>query len=81
MEIICLYIGGEDYTPSLFNVLLEANTRKVCTNLSLDQDSLVEGTESYYLNLTNNDTGIIINRDVAVQIRIVIQDSTGSYKK
>ena len=76
MKIICL--GGEDFTSSLFNVLFEANTRKVCTNLSLDQDSLVEGTESYYLNLTNNDTGIIINRDVAVQTRIVIQDSTGS---
>ena len=71
---LAFYLGGNDFTSSLFNITLEAETRKVRTNLSLDQDSLVEGN---YLNLTNNDPFIILNGDKTVETQIAIEDNTG----
>ena len=72
-----LYIGGEDFTPSVSSVTLQVGETAVCTHLTLNPDSLVEGNESFYLAFSNND--IILNGGLGLHVWIVIDDSTGMW--
>ena len=72
-----LYIGGEDFTSSVSSVTLQVGEPAVCSHLTLNPDSLVEGNESFFLAFTNKD--IILNGGLGLQVLIVIDDSTGMW--
>ena len=71
-----------DFTSSVFFVTLGAGDTTVCTNGTLLEDSLVEGTESFYLVFSSNNLNTILNADSGqndIQTQIFIEDSTGIY--
>ena len=81
VENMCMFlyciIGGEDFTSSVSSVTLQVGETAICSYLTLNPDSLVEGNESFYLAFTNND--IILNGGLGLQVLIMIYDSTGRW--
>ena len=70
---------GVDFTSSVFFVTLKAEHMTVCTNGTLLEDLLVEGTESFYLVFSSNDPNIILNSNSGqnqIEAEILITDST-----
>ena len=46
---ILLYVGGDDYVPGPFNVTIPAGEISVPFNISIIDDSIFEGNESFNL--------------------------------
>ena len=77
----CVFCAaGVDFTSSVFFIILEPGHTTVCTNGTLFEDSLVEGTESFFLVMTSNNPDIILNDNSginSIQTQIFIEDNTG----
>ena len=79
--VLCVFCAaGVDFTSSIFFIILEPGHTTVCTNGTLFEDSLVEGTESFFLVMTSNNPDIILNGNSginSIQTQIFIEDNTG----
>lgn len=75
---------GVDYTSSIFDVTLLSGETRVCTTGILLDDTEFEGTESFYLLFTSDDSTIVFNTNFvssdsasSIRTQVFILDNSG----
>ena len=75
--VLYLFLAPEDYTH-ISDVLLfigdELISRKLCRNISIIPDAVVENVETFQVFITSEESGVVISRPNAT---VTIQDSSG----
>ena len=78
-KIICTY-AGEDYGSTLlYNVVLYAGMTSVSFNISIHDDNMLEGDESFILNINANILPVSITVDDPGQATVMIVDDEGNW--
>ena len=81
--MLYLSLAGEDYNSTIFFVELISGETSVCTQGTIIEDDVFEGTESFYLVFTSSDYSTVLNADIAIsqneiQTQIYISDNSGT---
>ena len=72
--------GGSDYAAISRGVLFPAGVSEMCVNVTVFEDSLVEGEESFTLALNSSDPAVVLSSSFGdAELLITIRDNNGSY--